>query len=201
MRRSYSLLLILILASLLTGCGSGASAQSGESKIVENDSPAEQLEKSNPASPVESDVLDHDPPESCAVTTPPDPPFMAPQPYSPDAPFESHFWFGTASLWTMLPRDAIWYGLPYNAGGYTQKVFWWSDLFSWNDEPQPELVVFGERIDAKAPPLKVSRATNASAGDIGTAMLVGVEFPTRGCWKITGQYKKSELSFVVWVAP
>jgi len=56
-------------------------------------------------------------------------------------------------------------------------------------------------LDATAPPLIVSKATNAYAGDIGSAMLVGVDFPTLGCWKITGQYKNSELSFVVWVAP
>jgi hypothetical protein len=33
------------------------------------------------------------------------------------------------------------------------------------------------------------------------AMMTGVDFPSLGCWKITGKYKKSELSFVVWVAP
>ena len=33
-------------------------------------------------------------------------------------------------------------------------------------------------------------------------MLVGVDFPTLGCWKITGKYAYAdvELSFVVWVA-
>jgi len=95
----------------------------------------------------------------------------------------------------------LWSGLPNNPEGFTQKIFWWSSLFSLKDELEPALVVFGERLDAKAPPLKVSRATNASAGDIGSAMLVGVDFPTLGCWKITGQYKKTELSFVIWIAP
>ncbi|MEO5886198.1 MAG: hypothetical protein ABIQ77_00915 [Anaerolineales bacterium] len=74
-------------------------------------------------------------------------------------------------------------------------------MFSRKDEPEPALIVTGERLDAEAPPLQVSRATNASAGDIGTAMLFGVDFPTLGCWKITGQYKKTGLDFVVWVAP
>jgi hypothetical protein len=32
-------------------------------------------------------------------------------------------------------------------------------------------------------------------------MLVGVDFPTLGCWKITGKYAGAELSFVIWVAP
>jgi len=63
------------------------------------------------------------------------------------------------------------------------------------------LIVSGERLDAAAPPLLASEATNAYAADIGSAMLVGVDLPTLGCWKITGKYSDSELSFVVWVAP
>jgi hypothetical protein len=30
-------------------------------------------------------------------------------------------------------------------------------------------------------------------------MLVGVEIPTPGCWKISGQYRGAEVSYVVWV--
>ena len=51
------------------------------------------------------------------------------------------------------------------------------------------------------PALRFYGATNAMADDIGEAMLTGVEFPTLGCWEVTGQYKKTELSFVIWVAP
>jgi hypothetical protein len=90
--------------------------------------------------------------------------------------------------------------LPHNPEGYTQKIFWWRVGYAWNEEPQPEFKVSGERLDAKAPPLIVSDATNAFADDIGSAMLVGVDFPTLGCWKITGQHKDTELSFVIWVA-
>jgi hypothetical protein len=31
-------------------------------------------------------------------------------------------------------------------------------------------------------------------------MLVGIDIPAAGCWEITGQYKGTTLSFVVWVA-
>ena len=37
------------------------------------------------------------------------------------------------------------------------------------------------------------------AYNFGPAMLVGVDFPTTGCWEITGRYADAELSFVVWV--
>jgi hypothetical protein len=38
------------------------------------------------------------------------------------------------------------------------------------------------------------------ADDTGEAMLTGVEFPTLGCWEVSAEYKKSELTFVVWIA-
>ena len=200
-QRLYFTLSILILTSLLAGCAPSANAQAQEVKAVENSVPTDQPKQSQPADSATSETLTHDPPDSCPVTVPQDPPFTAPEPYSPNAPFVSEFWFGSENLWTALPTDAVWYALPHNPQGYTQKIFWWSNLFSLKDELEPALVVTGERLDAKAPPLIVSKATNAYAGDIGSAMLVGVDFPTLGCWKIAGRYKDAELIFVVWIAP
>ncbi len=74
-------------------------------------------------------------------------------------------------------------------------------MYSLPDEPQPALVVTGRRLDAEAPALRFYGATNAMADDIGEAMLTGVEFPTLGCWEVQGQYKKTSLTFVVWIAP
>jgi hypothetical protein len=85
--------------------------------------------------------------------------------------------------------------------GYTHKVFWWRDGYVWNEEPEPDLNVTGERLDAEALSLKASKATNAYARDIGSAMLAGADFPTPGCWKITGRYAEEELSFIIWIAP
>lgn len=148
----------------------------------------------------DTDTVPGKPPDTCPVTKPPDPPFTPPQPYSASAP-GTDFWFGTDSLWTAIPHDSVWYALPYNPEGYTQKVFWWRKGYSWTEEPEPNLTVTGRRLDANAPPLHALKATNAYAGDIGSAMLVGVDIPTLGCWEITGQYKGEELSFVIWVAP
>jgi len=141
------------------------------------------------------------PPADCPVTTPVDVLFEAPEPYEAIAPWEGIFWYGTEHLWTALHKDGVWAGLPDNPGGYTQKIMWWSDLYSLKDEPEPALVVMGRRLDADSPPLKFDGATNAFAPDIGDAMLTGVDFPTLGCWEITGQYKKTGLTFVVWIAP
>jgi hypothetical protein len=32
------------------------------------------------------------------------------------------------------------------------------------------------------------------------ALVVGINFPTLGCWEITGRYRDDTLTFVVWVA-
>ncbi len=148
-----------------------------------------------------STVVSDDPPATCPITQPPEPPYVPPPPYPPNAPFAREFWYGSEALWTSLNADGTWRELPHNTGGYTQKVFWWRKGYSWTDEPEPELSVTGRRLDASAPPLHASKATNAFAPDIQSAMLVGVDVPTPGCWEITGRYGGRELSFTVWVAP
>jgi hypothetical protein len=187
-----SILSILFLAPLLAACAGNAAAEANVT------SPTSTPEKVQPTATPE--VFSKTPPASCPKTIPQEPPFVPPAPY--DAPgFEGDFWYGTDSLWTAVPHSGNWAGLPLNPGGYTQKVFWWRDGYVWNEEPEPDLIVTGERLDAEAPPLEASKATNAYASDIGSAMLVGVDFPTPGCWKITGRYAEAELSFVIWIAP
>ena len=137
---------------------------------------------------------------TCPVTQPPATPFVPPKPY-PESPGTGRFWYGNEALWTAVPESGQWSALPHNAEGYTQKLFWWREDYSWQKEPEPQLTVTGQRLDANAPPLNVSRATNAFAADIQSAMLVGIEFPTLGCWEITGWYGSHELSFVIFVAP
>jgi hypothetical protein len=78
-------------------------------------------------------------------------------------------------------------------------VFWWRDGYDFRTEPIPHLTVSGTSLDGFANPMVASTATNAQAPELGSAMLVGVDIPSTGCWKITGRYYKSELSFVVWV--
>ena len=191
MQRLHFLLSILILAALVIGCAPKAAAQP---------EPVKALEDPMPTQTITSEVVPHDPPASCPITIPQNPPFTPPAPYD-SMGFEEEFWYGSSSLWTAVRESGVWEALPHNPEGYTQKVFWWRDGYVWTNEPEPALTVTGERLDAPAPPLNVSKATNASASDIGSAMLVGVDMPTLGCWKITGKYGDAQLSFVVWVAP
>jgi hypothetical protein len=195
MQRLY-FILPLFVVSLLSGCvGQSVVAKSAEEKQIPTSSPTV-------SAPIviaqETSIVA---PADCPVTVPQNPPFTPPAPYD-KLGFKNHFWFGSNTLWTIVPSNGVWSELPYNPPtGLTQKIFWWRDGYSVEGEPQPNLIVTGKRLDASAPPLIASRATNAFASDIGEAMLVGVDFSTPGCWKITGKYKTTKLSFVVWVAP
>ena len=203
MHRLYFILSILIFTSLLAGCASNANAQADQVralKAVTAPAPTDPLEKSGPTDSAQSEVVPHDSAASCPMTIPQNPPFVPPPPYD-SMGFEGEFWYGSDALWTAVRQNGVWAALPHNPEGYTQKVFWWRDGYVWTEEPEPALTVTGDRLDAPARPLNVSEATNASASDIGSAMLVGIDLPTLGCWKITGKYGDAELSFVVWVAP
>jgi hypothetical protein len=200
MPRLYDLLFILTCATLVIGCTSKAIVQSKDVKALEKRTPTNLPEKTLPVETVTSEVVPHDPPANCPITVPQNPLFVPPAPYD-SMGFEGEFWYGSDSLWTAVRENGIWETQPHNPEGYTEKVFWWRDGYVWTEEPEPALTVTGERLDAPAPPLTVSHATNAYASDIGSAMLVGVDMPTLGCWKITGKYGDAELSFVVWVAP
>jgi hypothetical protein len=134
---------------------------------------------------------------ACEVTKPV--PFAAPSPYlaSPPAVYES-VWFGSRALWTILDPDGeIWAqsALPRGSGGLTQKTFWWSADRTPQDDLVPAITVTGRRLDGPGT-FEFGPGTNASA-DLGPAMLVGVEFPTPGCWELTARYRDAALSYVV----
>ena len=49
------------------------------------------------------------------------------------------------------------------------------------------------------PEVEIRNATNADFEGTG-AMLVGVDFPTLGCWQVTAHYLEAALTFIVNVA-
>ncbi|MDQ3707095.1 MAG: hypothetical protein M3437_18095 [Chloroflexota bacterium] len=176
----------------------GLATAAPTTTVLATDTLVEVAKKIDCPTPTAVPTLDR---EDCAVTESPETPFAAPAPYHPHAPWAGKFWYGTNRLWTVLPHDGVWSGLPHNLDGYGQKILWWREGYSWTEDPTPQLTVTGRRLDAPAPPLQAHEATNAYAEDIGSAMLVGVSFPTPGCWEITGKTPDPELSFVVWVQP
>jgi hypothetical protein len=142
-----------------------------------------------------------EPPDSCPVTKPSQPPFLPPAPY----PSDGLVWIGSPKLWTDIPRNGTWRGLPHYTPEDTrfrQKLFWWSQGYDWRSENPPELTITGKRLDGSAPPLSTDPHANAGwTNDRDHAFIVaGIFIPTLGCWKITGHYRGEELSYVVWVS-
>lgn len=142
------------------------------------------------------------PPETCPITQPPVKPFVPPSPYS--ASIDPHyFWYGTEKLWTSLPVDGTWKGLPHyrpKDTSFRQKMLWFRQGYSWHrSDPQLPLKVTGRRLDAPAPPLDAG-SSNGYTKSLNWFMTVGMDFPTVGCWSVTGLFGEDELTFVVWVA-
>ena len=92
----------------------------------------------------------------------------------------------------------MWTDLPQDANGFGQKTFWWSTLWDFNTELQPAIAVAGLRLDGAGRFTTRGLGTNAGA-DFGIAMLIGVDIPAAGCWRLTGTYRGQSLSYVVWV--
>ncbi|HJS19382.1 MAG TPA: hypothetical protein VJ785_11590 [Anaerolineales bacterium] len=191
----------LILALLMVGCASIGNTQPSNMKSLEDyRMPTDVPSAAYMTETAEAEIAARTPPKDCPVTVPRDPLFIPPPPYSKMST-EEYFWYGSNSLWVSLPQDGVWSGLPHDSHGYSQKLPWWREGYVWDEEPEPALIVSGERLDAEDSPLVASTANGAYADEFGSAMLTGVDLPTLGCWKITGKYKDAELSFVVWVAP
>jgi hypothetical protein len=137
-------------------------------------------------------------PDSCSVTKP-DPAYVPPDSF-PGTGIPGTSWYGSDRLWTSLDVGGeVWSGAPMTATGIPVKLFWWSVDWSMREEPEPPILVAGRRLDGPGS-FSYGPGTNASEGSIGTAMLVGIDVPSTGCWEITGYYRQATLSFVVWVS-
>lgn len=108
---------------------------------------------------------------------------------------ESEHWYGSESLAVMVPGNRAWGTTGPNAL-IAVKLFWWAAGF----EPGMEsnLKVSISNLDGKPNDAVVSKPTNAHAESLGGwTMLTGIDFPSEGCWEITGEYLGQSLTFVV----
>lgn len=136
--------------------------------------------------------------ENCPVSLPAAGEFAPPEPFAP-RPSVDEFWYGTSDLWTALPTSGRWEALPHNKAGYTQKLFWWREGYDALAEPQPDIIISGKRLDDPSQTFTEDQTTHGIHPNYQSFMLVGVDFPTEGCWEVTGSYRGRTLSYVVWV--
>ena len=107
----------------------------------------------------------------------------------------SEHWYGTESFAVQLPPGGTWSTTAPGAL-IAVKLFWWSAGFKPGMESN--LSVELRELNGAAADAVVSRPTNARAESLGGwTMLTGIDFPTAGCWEITGRYLGQELRFVV----
>ena len=108
-------------------------------------------------------------------------------------------WYGGESFAAQLPADGVW---PTTVPGHliAVKLVWRSAGFKPGMESN--LHVTMKRFnggDADAITLRSTGAYHESFG--GWAMMTGIDFPSAGCWEITGRYLGQELRFVVETVP
>jgi hypothetical protein len=106
-------------------------------------------------------------------------------------------WYGSHSLAVLIPRNGIWTGSgPKNAWG--DKSWWWSQSYNHRKEPVPDLRVTARRLDSDSPPILPAAPTNAVIAE-QSIMLVGLGFPSIGCWEVRGEYRGQVLTYIVLV--
>lgn len=140
-------------------------------------------------------------PDTCPVTKPASQ-FVPPWGY-PAKPCVDQFWFGTDRLWTVLPGTGTWRLGHYTSGepAFREKLAFCRQGYDPHVEPQPDLTVSGRRIDSRAGPLQSDGKGSGSWTKNNRFIMTGINFPTTGCWEITGRYENDEITFVVLVAP
>ncbi len=113
----------------------------------------------------------------------------------PITPAGSH---GTSKL-SVRVSQGPWTGLPLWDIGYRQKIVWFTEGYVFGQSPNPQLTITGRRLDGSAAPLIFDSANGSRTGDLGNFIMSAVNFPTAGCWEITGHLDGTDLSYVVLV--
>lgn len=107
-------------------------------------------------------------------------------------------WTGTSALATLLPEDGDW-PLTAERNQIAVKLFWYASGFEAGMERDFSIVI--ERLDEGPNDARAMRPTNATMPSGVTTILTGIDFPSAGCWKITGVFREETLEFVVATRP
>ncbi len=135
--------------------------------------------------------------ENCPRTLGADKVFSEPWP-------QAETWFGSDALAVILPKDGIW---PTTVPGHliAVKLFWYSREFQavaeqgFDGGAHLGFEARIRRLDSGTSDAEISGPNWAGLGGLGDnwTILTGIDFPSPGCWEITGYYRDQSLTFVV----
>jgi hypothetical protein len=174
----------VLAALVLAGCGGGRSTTTTTTAVVSSTAAAGTV-TSGPVRPVTLADAGR-----CPATRPS---AVGPAGVSPDDFFGWGASYGNGRLWVggLWPDGVIAAGPEFvqRDGSVGMKFGWWRAV-------EGALRITGRRLDAPAPPLRAD--VPAGYGRVGF-QASGVDFPTEGCWEVTGQLGATSLRFVTFV--
>jgi hypothetical protein len=183
-----SVMLLVALAGLLSACapwGGGAPPGVAVTATPVTARPAliEPTATSSPGAGVAPGQGEGTPVGLACPVTRPDPPLLPPPAVVGGTVLGANqIWYGNEALWLILPADGV---------AHSGKVQWWRTATG-------SLAITGRRLDGPAPPLAAQIPDGY--GETGF-QATGLDFPTPGCWEVTGTVAQRALRFVVAVYP
>ncbi len=125
--------------------------------------------------------------------------------YAADKQGNLFFRYGGEVLSVQLYVDGWWHGFGPERS-YRNKLWWFSEGYKGLTDPVPFLTVVGQRLDQEDEPANVKSVSqvvesveSAMDGTGDWSMLALIEFPSAGCWEVTGEYGGQILTFVDFV--
>jgi hypothetical protein len=133
----------------------------------------------------------------CAVTLPASSPVDVPGSSRSD----SFAWYGSEALAVRIPSDGRWRGMGSDRH-YRDKFWIWRRGYDAKSEPRPDLFFAGMKLNDGEKPERFRIDGTTGAYGLGwSQMLVGMQFPSGGCWQVTANYTfagiTQNLTFVV----
>jgi hypothetical protein len=172
-----------LMVGSLTGCTGGSPPLPGTPGAASSSSLATLPATGRPVTMADA--------ASCPVTRPGR--FVPPSGVSADALFGAGASHGNGQLWVggLWPDGVLAANSSFvQADGSVGMKFGWYRVVSGS------LTITGRRLDAPAPPARGQAP--GGYGDTGF-QASGVDFPTEGCWEITGTVGSTTLTFVTFV--
>ena len=106
-------------------------------------------------------------------------------------------WFGSKELAVFMPKNGKWKGMGPERN-YANKFWWWREGYDARKESKPKLVITANRLDEHSEIVTFDDATSGYNAS-WNAMLMGMTFPSAGCWEVVGSYDGSYLQVVLQV--